>query len=109
MGITRLILAMRELGLDNVEAAKPVVYIASLGERAMIKGLEICERLRAAGRFAECDVVGRSLKAQMKYANKIGAKYTLIIGDSEIDAGRAQLRDMQSGDQTEVILDSFEI
>ncbi|MBQ7387709.1 MAG: histidine--tRNA ligase [Clostridia bacterium] len=109
MGITRLILAMRELGLDNVEAAKPAVYIASLGERAMIKGLEICERLRASGNFAECDVVGRSLKAQMKYANKIGAKYTLIIGESEIDAGRAQLRDMQSGEQTEVELDSFVI
>ncbi len=109
MGITRLILAMRELGLDNIEAARPTVYIASLGEAAMIKGFEICERLRAAGRFAECDVVGRSLKAQMKYANKIGAKYTLIIGESEIEAGRAQLRDMQSGEQTEVELDSFVI
>jgi histidyl-tRNA synthetase len=109
MGITRLILALKELGLDNVEAAKPTVYIASLGERAMIKGLEITERLRAQGRFAECDVVGRSLKAQMKYANKIGAEYTLIIGDSEVDAGVAQLRNMQSGEQTEVALDSFVI
>ncbi|MBO5315827.1 MAG: histidine--tRNA ligase [Clostridia bacterium] len=107
MGITRLILALRELGLDNVEAARPTVYIASLGERAMVKGLEITERLRAAGKFAECDVVGRSLKAQMKYANKIGAEYTLIIGDSEVDAGKAQLRNMQSGEQTEVSLDSF--
>ncbi len=109
MGITRLILAMHELGLDNVAPKAPAVYIASLGEAAMIKGFEICERLRAAGNFAECDVVGRSLKAQMKYANKIGAKYTLIIGDSEIEAGRAQLRDMQSGEQTEVELDSFVI
>jgi histidyl-tRNA synthetase len=109
MGITRLILAMRELGLDNIESKKPLIYIAALGEKAMIKGLEITERLRREGKYAECDVVGRSLKAQMKYANKIGAKYTLIIGDSEIDAGRAQLRDMQSGEQTEVELDSFEI
>ena len=109
MGITRLILAMRELGLDNIEPARPVVYIASLGARAAVKGLEIAERLRCAGRFAECDVVGRSLKAQMKYANKIGAKYTLIIGDSEIEAGRAQLRNMENGEQTEVALDSFEI
>ncbi len=109
MGITRLILAMRELGLDNIDSKKPALYIASLGERAMIKGLEITERLRAAGRFAECDVVGRSLKAQMKYANKIGAEYTLIIGDSEIDAGKAQLRNMQTGEQTEVLLDSFEL
>lgn len=109
MGITRLILAMRELGLDNVTAQKPALYIASLGERAVIKGLAITERLRAQGKIVECDVVGRSLKAQMKYANKIGARYTLIIGDSEIDVGRAQLRDMQSGEQTEVELDSFVI
>ena len=109
MGITRLILALRELGLDNVEAEKPLIYIASLGERAMIKGLEIAERLRRDGKYAECDVVGRSLKAQMKYANKKGAKYTLIIGDSEVDAGIAQLRDMESGEQSEVSLDSFTI
>ena len=109
MGITRLILAMRELGLDKIETAKPTLYIASLGERAMVKGLEITERLRREGKFCECDVVGRSLKAQMKYANKLGARYTLIIGDSEIDAGVAQLRDMESGEQKEVALDSFVI
>jgi len=109
MGITRVILAMQEEGLDKIEEEKPVLYIASLGERAMIKGLEITERLRREGRRAECDLVGRSLKAQMKYANKIGAQYTLIIGDSEIDGGRAQLRNMQSGEQTEVALDSFVI
>ncbi len=109
MGITRIILAMQELGLDKIATEKPILYIASLGERAMLKGLEITERLRGEGRYAECDLVGRSLKAQMKYANKIGAEYTLIIGDSEIDAGRAQLRNMQSGEQTEVALDSFVI
>ena len=109
MGITRIILAMQEEGLANIEEEKPALYIASLGERAMIKGLEITERLRREGRRAECDLVGRSLKAQMKYANKIGARYTLIIGDSEIDAGMAQMRDMQSGEQTEVALDSFVI
>ena len=109
MGITRLILAMRELGLDNIESPKPLIYIAALGEKAMVKGLEITERLRRDGKYAECDVVGRSLKAQMKYANKKGAKYTLIIGDSEVEAGVAQLRDMESGEQTEVSLDSFTI
>ena len=107
MGITRLILAMRELGLDNIEAEKPVIYIAALGEKAMVKGLEITERLRREGKYAECDVVGRSLKAQMKYANKKGAKYTLIIGDTEAESGVAQLRNMESGEQTEVTLDSF--
>ena len=109
MGITRLILAMRELGLDNIQGEKPVLYIAALGDSAMIKGLEITERMRREGKYAECDVVGRSLKAQMKYANKKGAKYTLIIGDSEVDAGVAQLRNMDSGEQTQVSLDSFTI
>jgi histidyl-tRNA synthetase len=109
MGITRLILAMKEAGLDNVCAARPALYIAAMGESAMVKALEITERLRAEGKFAECDVIGRSLKAQMKYANKIGAEYTLIIGDSEIESGKAQLRNMQNGEQTEISLDSFEI
>ena len=109
MGLTRIILAMRELGLDNITTPAPALYVASLGESAMVKGLEITERLRASGAYAECDTVGRSLKAQMKYANKIGAEYTLIIGDSEISAGKAQLRNMKTGDQREVELDSFTI
>ncbi|MBQ8528920.1 MAG: histidine--tRNA ligase [Clostridia bacterium] len=109
MGITRLILAMREAGLDNIEGAKPKLYIAAMGESAMLKALSIAERLRKEGVYAECDVVGRSLKAQMKYANKISAEYTLIVGDSEIESGKAQLRNMQSGEQTEVELDSFRI
>ena len=109
MGITRVILAMREQGLDKIEAKKPKLYIAALGDRAVVKSLEITERMRSAGEYAECDIVGRSLKAQMKYANKIGAEYTLIIGDSEIDAGVAQLKNMADGTQNEVNLDNFTI
>ena len=109
MGITRIILAMREQGLDNIAVPVPKLYIAALGERATVKALEITERLRREGKYAECDIVGRSLKAQMKYANKIGAEYTLIIGDSEIDAGRAQLKNMADGSQTEVEIDNFTI
>lgn len=109
MGLTRIILAMKEQGLDNVNQARPVLYVAALGENAAVKALEIAERLRREGKFCECDIVGRSLKAQMKYANKIGAKYTLIIGDSEIEAGKAQLRNMEDGSQSEVELDNFTI
>ena len=109
MGITRIILAMKEAGLDNIEVKRPRLYVAALGERAAIKALAITERMRREGNIAECDIVSRSLKAQMKYANKIGAEYTLIIGDSEIDSGKAQLRNMQTGEQTEVELDSFNL
>ncbi len=107
MGITRLILALRELGLDRVEIPTPDLYIAALGESATVAALAITERLRKEGKYAECDIMGRSLKAQMKYANKIGAKYTLIIGDSEIEAGRAQLKNMADGTQCEVELATF--
>ena len=107
MGITRLILAMKELGLADVAIPTPDLYIAALGDRATVEALAITERLRREGRYVECDIVGRSLKAQMKYANKIGAKYTLIIGESEIDAGVAQLKNMSDGSQTEVQINSF--
>ena len=109
MGLTRIILAMREAGLDKISVPAPKLYIAALGERATIKALAITERLRKEGKYAECDVVGRSLKAQMKYANKIGAEYTLIIGDSEIDSGKAQLKNMSDSSQVEVDIDTFDI
>ncbi len=107
MGITRIILAMQEAGLDKIPVRVPELYIAALGERATVGALAIAERLRKEGHFVECDVVGRSLKAQMKYANKLGAEYTLIIGESELDSGRAQLRNMKDGTQSEVELSTF--
>jgi histidyl-tRNA synthetase len=107
MGITRVILAMREEGVEIPASESPELYIASLGDSAVIKALSITERLRSEGRYVECDVVGRSLKAQMKYANKLGARRVLILGDSEIESGRAQLRDMSSGEQVEVEIDAF--
>ncbi len=109
MGITRVILAMEHEGLADVELERPRVYIAALGEAAQVKAAAITERLRADGLYAECDVIGRSLKAQMKYANKLGADYTLILGDNEIASGRAILRDMRDGTQTEVEPDSFTV
>lgn len=107
MGLTRVILAMREAGLDKVSGRTPDLYIAALGAPAQRAALAIAERLRRQGKYVECDVVGRSLKAQMKYANKLSAAYTLIIGDSEVESGRAPLRNMQNGEQQEVSLADF--
>ena len=78
------------------------LYIAPLGEAASVKANEICAFLRKNDVICDTDLVGRSLKAQMKYANKITAKNTLIIGDGEIESGKAQIRNMSSGEQTEV-------
>ncbi len=103
MGITRLLPAVK----FPPKAAGPTLYIASLGEAAQLYAMETANALRKAGISAECDVIGRSLKAQMKYANKLGARYTLMVGDSEIEAGSANLRDMQEGSQTEVKLNEL--
>ena len=109
MGITRLILAMRAAGAADVPVAAPRIYIAPLGKAASVKAMAICERLRRAGIYAECDTMDRSLKAQMKYAGKLGAAYTLILGDAEVESGRAQLRDMAKGEQTEVDIETFTV
>ena len=101
-GITRLLLALKEAGELPEGKTTPKVYLASMGEAAAIKASELAAELRAAGMYAECDVMGRSLKAQMKYANKLGAAYTLIIGDSELESGRAQLRNMTDSTQSEM-------
>ena len=104
MGITRVILAMEQSGVEMPAAPAPEVYIAPMGDNARAYALSLTRTLRNAGIFAECDMMSRSLKAQMKYADKIGAKRTLILGDAEIESGKAQLRDMAGGEQTEIVL-----
>ena len=101
MGITRMLPAVPMPEFDN----GPVLYIASMGKSAQIYAGKVATALRNAGLYAEYDLVGRSLKAQMKYANKILAKNVLIIGDNEIETGKAQLRNMQGGEQIEIALD----
>ena len=64
--------------------------------------------LRREGMFVEFDVVGRSVKAQMKYANKIGARFTVVIGDSELENGTVKLKNMETGEEQELQLASFE-
>lgn len=103
-GINRLVLTMENGSAYNVEPDQADLYVAALGEKASVKANKICAYLRNKALRAETDLVGRSLKAQMKYANKINARFTLIIGDGEIENGRAQIRNMESGEQTEVEL-----
>ena len=107
MGITRLILAMQQCGVVIENPNKPVLYIASMGKAAENRALTIVNGLRAAGVIADCDVMSRSLKAQMKYADKIGAKYVLMLGDNEIETGTAVLKEMATGEQREVRLDAI--
>ena len=107
MGITRIILAMKQNGIEVPALAIPELYIAAMGEAAAVKAAVITDELRQAGLNADCDIMGRSLKAQMKYADKIAAKYVLILGDSEIESGRAVVKKMATSEQTEIALDDI--
>ena len=81
------------------------IYFASMGEAAAKKCFALATQLRQGGICVECDTVGRGLKAQMKYADKLGAMYTVVVGDSELETGTAQLKDMKTGELTEITLD----
>ncbi|MGN1450522.1 MAG: histidine--tRNA ligase, partial [Eubacteriales bacterium] len=104
-GIERLLLTMAAKGAKFPEGEKPLLFAAALGTAAAEKVSELVCGLRRAGIHAERDTTGRSLKAQMKYADKLGCRYTLIIGDNELDAGRAGLRCMADGSCRSVELD----
>ena len=78
------------------------LYIANIGENADMFAQKLVNELRSKGVSAEKDLMSRSLKAQMKYADKIGAEYTAVIGDDEISAGKITLKNMKTGEQQEV-------
>ena len=108
MGLERLISVMEEQGCDFPPDNTCDVYIASMGEAAGIKAFQLASALRSEGFFAQSDLMGRSLKAQMKYANKIGSKYSIVLGDDELAKNEAVLKSMFSGSTRPVPLgDTF--
>ena len=70
--------------------------------------LKFANALREMGVRAEFDLLGRTFKAQMKYANKIAAKYLVVLGANELEQGTGKLKNMQTGEQKEIRLDSAE-
>ena len=102
MGLTRLILAMKASGAEMPASAVPAVYFCTMGKEAVKYALSQVAVLREKGIFADCDIVGRSVKSQMKYADKIKARYAVVIGDNELQTGKAVLKDMILGSSREV-------
>lgn len=107
MGIERLLLALEDEGVQLPAIPGPRLYLANIGEAGRKKAAVLCAGLRAAGIHAEYDIVGRGLKAQMKYANKIGAQYTMVLGDDEVAKGEARLKDMATGEETVTAFDAL--
>lgn len=105
MGLERLLLVMDKQNCDYLAPKKCDIYFATMGDEALEKAMSLTAQLREFGYFAEYDLMGRGLKAQMKYANKIGAAFTMVLGDNELADGKAKLKEMESGEETVINLD----
>lgn len=105
MGIERLMLVLESQNVQLPQPKKCDIYIATMGAKASLKASALCRTLRDDGFEAQTDVCGRGLKAQMKYADKIGSAFTLVLGDNEIESGKAKVKNMLSGEETEISLE----
>lgn len=107
MGLERLQLVMEAQGCEFPEPSRPDLFIVAMGDKATLKAVEIAKDMRDEGYSVVYDLNGRSLRAQMKYADKINAKYNVVIGDNEVDTKSAVLKDMATGEQSEISLETF--
>ena len=103
VGFERALLALQACGNDLGAEEAPCVYVANAGKELRQNVFAITQELRAAGIVTEADYQGRSLKAQFKQADKVGAKLILVLGGDELAAGKVKVRDMESHD--EVLVD----
>ena len=104
MGTGRLLMLLEAQGIELPKPDACELYVAPMGENAALEAMRIVSELRSNGVSSQTDVAGRSLKAQMKFADKIGARFTMVLGDNEIEQGKANLKNMDNGEVTEVEL-----
>ncbi len=102
LGIERLLLLMEANDAKFPEEDKLDVFIAVMGDAAKAYGLKLCHQLRAKGLSAEMDTLARNIKNQFKYANRLNAKYTVVIGENELAEGVAAVKDMAKQEQHNV-------
>ena len=110
MGLERLIEIYEKYNQDGlVQPRVPQIYIAQIGEAANVFATKLVHELRQNNVYAEKDVTGKSINAQFKYANKIGARYVITIGDNELETNTADLKNMETGETEKITLDVAEI
>lgn len=107
MGIERLIMVLEALGLSLGENEVPSVYLAPLSQNEMMDTYRLVAELRAKGVSVDIDIMGRSLKAQMKYAGKRGYKYVVVLGESELANGLAKIKIMATGEEVAVQINNL--
>ena len=107
LGLERLIMVMDNNDLFPEDDGNCDLFVANIGDEADMVAQKLVMDLREAGISCEKDLLGRSFKAQMKYADKIGAKNLLVLGDDEIKTGKAKLKNMSNGEQKDITLDNL--
>lgn len=107
LGIERLLLRLEENGVEIPKPDAVTLYIAPMGDTAVSTAQKLAYDLRKAGVSVDTDHLGRGLRASMKYADKLGAQNTLVLGDNEIETGKAKIKNMATGEETEVSLDKL--
>lgn len=107
MGIERIIQFLEEEGVELEAQPRVELYVGTLGDKVKAGAYKIVNTLRNAGVIVETDYLDRSVRAQMKYANKINAQYTVIIGENELIEKSVNIKKMDTGDQKQVALDEI--
>ena len=107
MGMERLLLALEKQNLLPEPAVDPSVFVVALGDAAKVEAFKIVQSVREHYIPCEMDGQGKSMKAQLKYANKINAKYVIILGDDELANGEAIVRFMETSEQETVPLSTI--
>lgn len=107
MGLERLMMLMDAQNAPFPDASAPDLFVVALGDKATLKAVEIVKDMRAEGFTALMDLNQRSVRAQMKYADKLGAKFNIVIGDNEVENGTAKLKNMNTGEETDIALETF--
>ena len=107
LGIERLLMLMEANGAEFPEEEKPDVFIAFIGDKAKAFGLKLARNLRLEGISVRMDNLARNIKGQFKYADRLNAKYTIVIGEDELDRGIVSLKNMEKSEQKEVRFDEL--
>jgi len=107
LGIERLLMLMEEKGIEIPQPEPTKAFIAVMGEDAKKFGLKLLRDLRNKGVKAEMDTLARNIKGQFKYADRLGAKYTVVIGDNELAEGMVSIKEMATSQQKQVKLEDL--
>ena len=102
LGLDRILMALEAQQVEFPQLPKCEMYIATMGEEAQKKAFLLLDELHRCGIPADTDLCGRGLKAQMKYADKIGAKFTMVLGDNELQQGKAEMKNMKTGEKRKI-------